>query len=274
MPGHSMYKMIACDLDETLIGSDRRISPRNRDAIRQALELGIKFVPTTGRGYASVQGILREIGLYDEKDQYVVSYNGGAITENCGNKLLYFNGLTFEQAELLFQRGMLYDVCIHVYTLETVYVYNFVPNEQAYLRGRMEVDVLKEPSIDFLRERPIGKILFNSINMDYLHQIESDLYELTKGLEIYYSSARYLEFNPQGVSKGSGLLRLADLLGVRREDIIAIGDNFNDRSMIRAAGLGVGVRNAVEEIKPDCDYITNAAYDQDAVAEVIERFVL
>ena len=76
------------------------------------------------------------------------------------------------------------------------------------------------------------------------------------------------------MSKGDGLLRLAELLGTDRRETIAIGDNFNDLSMIRAAGLGVGVRNAADGIKPDCGYITSAAYDADAVAEVIERFVL
>lgn len=268
------YKLIACDLDETLLGPDRHVSLKNRDAIRRAMEQGIKFVPATGRGYASVQGILQEIGLYNEPNQYVLSYNGGAITENQGNKLLHFNGLTFGQAEQLFQQGLQYNVCIHVYTLETVYVYNFFPNEQEYLRGRMEVDVLAEPSIGFLRDKPIGKILFNNTDLGYLNQIERDLSELTKDMEIYYSSARYLEFNPCGVSKGNGLLTLAELLGVSREDTIAIGDNYNDLSMIRAAGLGVGVQNAVEDIKPDCDYITSAAYDQNAVAEVIEKFVL
>lgn len=268
------YKIIACDLDEPLLGRDRHVSPKNRDAIRRAMEQGVKFVPATGRGYASVQGILREIGLYNEPNQYVLSYNGGAITENCGNQLLQFNGLTFEQAELLFQRGLQYNVCIHVYTLETVYVYNFLPNEQEYLRGRMEVEVLAEPSIEFLRDKPIAKLLFNNTDLSYLRQIEQELSDLTEDMEIYYSSAQYLEFNPCGVSKGNGLLQLAELLGVSREETIAIGDNFNDLSMIRAAGLGVGVQNTVEEIKPDCDYITSAAYDQDAVAEVIEKFVL
>ena len=271
---YGKYKIIACDLDETLLGPDRHVSPGNREAIRRAMEMGVKFVPATGRGYASVQGTLQEIGLYNAPDQYVLGYNGGAITENYGNKLLHFDGLTFEQAEALFQQGLRYDVCVHVYTLDTVYVYNFVPNEQAYLRGRMEVEVLEAPSIDFLRGKPIGKILFNNTDLDYLHQIERDLAELTADMEISYSSARYLEFNPRGVSKGSGLLRLAKLLGVNQKDTIAIGDNFNDLSMIRAAGLGVGVQNAVKEIKPDCGYITAAAYDQDAVAEVIEKFIL
>ena len=274
MTEQSRYKIIACDLDETLLDSDRKISPENRAAIRKAREQGVKFVPATGRGFTSVQGVLEELGLANAPEEYVLSYNGGAITENRGNRLLHFEGLRFEQADALFRRGLQYDVCIHVYTLETVYVYNFKANEQAYLRGRMEVDVLPSPSIGFLRDVPIGKILFNSTDLEYLARIERELSDLTADLEVYYSSARYLEFNPKGVSKGSGLLRLAELLGVDPAETIAVGDNFNDRPMIRAAGLGVGVANVVEAVRPDCDYITQATNDQSAVAEVIRKFIL
>ena len=268
------YKIIACDLDETLLGPDRRVSPGNRDAIRRAREKGVRFVPATGRGFSSVQGVLRELGLYDMPGEYVLSYNGGAITENRGNRLLRFDGLSFAQAEALFRRGLEYDVCIHVYTREKVYVYAMTPNEEEHLRGRMAVETLETPNIEFLREEPIGKVLYNHTDLAYLGRIEGEIKDLTGELEVSYSSARYIEFNPRGVSKGNGLRRLAALLGVAREDTIAIGDNINDRSMILAAGLGVGVQNAVEEIRPCCDYITSAAYDQDAVAEVIEKFVL
>lgn len=85
-----MYKIIACDLDETLIRQDRTISKEDKEAIKKAKELGVKFVPATGRGYNTVDGTLKELGLYEEEGQYVISYNGGAITENKENKLLHF----------------------------------------------------------------------------------------------------------------------------------------------------------------------------------------
>ena len=74
--------------------------------------------------------------------------------------------------------------------------------------------------------------------------------------------------------KGAGLLRLARELGVDPAGTIAIGDNWNDWPMIRDAGLGACVANAVEDMKPQCDYVCEATCDQNAVAEVIERFVL
>lgn len=89
-----------------------------------------------------------------------------------------------------------------------------------------------------------------------------------------YSSGRYLEFNARGVNKGAGLLKLAAALGVDPADTIAIGDNWNDWPMIRDAALGVAVANAVEDMKPQCQYVCEATCDQNAVAEVINKFVL
>lgn len=268
------YQIIACDMDETFLGADRKVSPGNRAAVQEARRKGVKFVPATGRGFLSIQGVLRELGLEDAAGEYVLSYNGGAVTENRGNRLLHFEGLTFQQTEALFRRGLSFDACIHVYTLETVYVYNFTASEQAYLRGRMEVEVLEKPDISFLRETPIAKLLFCNPDPDGLRHIAEEVSGLTGNLEVSYSSGRYLEFNPAGVSKGSGLLRLAELLGTDPAEIIAIGDNFNDLSMIRAAGLGVGVANVVDGVRPFCDYVTGASYDQDAVAEVIGKYIL
>lgn len=116
-PGYLlMYKLIACDLDETLIKPDRTIDSRDIEAIKKLKDLGVKFVLATGRGYNTVQGTLKELDLFDEANQYVISYNGGAITENKDNRLLHFEGISFEKAEELYKRGLKYDVVIPVYT--------------------------------------------------------------------------------------------------------------------------------------------------------------
>ena len=270
-----MYKIIACDLDETLLTSkERKISAKNLEAIHKAREIGVKFVPATGRGYRSIQGTLTELGLVDLSDEYVISFNGGAITENKNNKLLHFDGITYDLAQQLFNRGLNYDVCIHVYTKDVVYVYRFNENEQQYLAGRMEVEEFFTPNIDFLKGQNIVKALYVNTNQDYLHKIAHELEDITGDCDVSYSSNRYLEFNHKGVNKGQGLLKLAERLDVKPEETIAIGDNFNDLSMIEAAGLGVGVANAVEGIKPHCDYICKATCDENAIAEVINKFVL
>ena len=269
-----MYKIIVCDLDQTLLSDDCTVSRKNIEAIQKARALGVKFVPATGRGYRSVGNTLAELGLLGEENEYVISFNGGAITENKGDRLLHFEGLPFESAEELFRRGLDYHVCIHVYTKDTVYVYRLWQDEIDFLKGRMEVTEFFEPSLAFLAGQEIVKVLYMNTDYAYLKQIEQDLSGITQDIDVSYSANRYIEFNRKGVNKGAGLLALAELLGVKREETIAIGDNFNDLSMLQAAGLGACVQNAVEDIKPLCGYVTEAACNEGAVAEVIEKFIL
>ncbi len=269
-----MFRIIACDLDETLLDSNRAISPGNLAAIRKAHDLGVKFVPATGRGYDSVEPTLKDLGLFQKRGEYVISYNGGAITENKDSRLLHFQGISFDLAQELYRRGRNYDVCIHIYTREMMYLYNAEPDDYRSLSSRMNVTQIDADNLDFLKGADIVKALYMNTNHEYLRGIEADYQDLAPMMDISYSSNRFIEFNHRGVNKGAGLLSLARLLGVKPEETIAIGDNFNDLSMIRAAGLGVGVRNSIEGIKKDCDYITEATNDESAVAEVIEKFIL
>ncbi|MGX7418151.1 Cof-type HAD-IIB family hydrolase [Carnobacterium gallinarum] len=271
-----MYKLIACDLDETLIGEDKHVSLKNREAIRKAQSQGVKFAIATGRGYRTVQDTLLELGLHDLLDEYVISFNGGVITENKNNRVLTFNGITFQQGKALFEFGLKYDVCMHIYTENDVYIYNFHPEEKAYLKGRINNCIeLIQPSIDFLKDIPLVKILFQNSNKQYLEKIHQDILPLVEDqFDISYSSNRYIEFNQQGVNKGSALLHLADLLEIPHSQTMSIGDNTNDLTMIRAAQLGISVQNGTPDIKAEANYIAPENFQEDAVAAVIEKFIL
>ena len=246
-----MYKIITCDLDETLLSLDRSICRRNIEAIHAAAEKGVKFVCASGRGYMSFQNTLQEIGLYDLADQYSISFNGGAITENKGNRVLHLEGISWELADSLYRKGREYDVCQHIYTQDTVYLYNSNADEVDFLNNRQDFIEIYDEDL-----------------------IEKEVAYLTGDCEVSYSSGRYLEFNKKGVSKGNGLRRLAQILGVDMKDTIAIGDNINDLSMIRAAGIGAGVSNVFEGMIDDCDYVAKASNDEGGVAEIIEKYVL
>lgn len=269
-----VYKLIATDLDETLISRDRTITKANVDAIKKAIDAGVKFVLATGRGYNSVHDTLKELGLFEKENQYVISYNGGAITENAGEKVLYFQGITFEEAEALYKKGLAYDhICIHVYTPDMVWVRNFYQEEKDYLAARQPCTEIYGDDIDFLKGKKIVKAIYMNTDYSYLKKIEAEVAPLTKNIDVSFSSNRYMEFNRKGVSKGEGLKRLCEMIGIDIKDTIAVGDNYNDLSMIKAAGLGVGVANTVEEMKPECDFITEADCDHSALAEVINKFI-
>lgn len=269
-----MYKLIACDLDETLLTTDKEVSETNKEAIRKVEEAGIKFVIATGRGIEDVKTTSAAIDQDGREGEYVISFNGGAVTENKENEFLFTNPLTFEFADELYQIGQKYDVSIHVYTKEDLYIYNYKDAERAHLEPEIEVIETFEKDLDFLADEEIIKIIFMNEDHDYLEKIESDLSEILGDCDVSYSSNRYLEFNRKGANKGAALEYLAAHLGIAMSETLVIGDNFNDHSMFKVAGLSVGVENMREELREEVDYITEATNDEHAVAEVIDRFIL
>ena len=269
-----MYRLIACDLDETLLNSAHVIPRRNLEAIRQAAALGVRFVPATGRGFCSVRTLLDAMGVREKAGEYVISFNGGAVSENRGERLLYLKAMPFSLAEELFRRGAEWDAGVRVYTRDTIYAYRVEEEERAYLAGRIDYQEFFRPDLDFLRGQEIIKVLYANRDREFLNRLRRELSDLEDRLTISFSSNRYMEFNPKGVDKGAGLTALAEALGVPMEETLAIGDNFNDLSMLQAAGLGACVKNAVPEVKAVCGYVSPDDNNQGAVAEIIERFVL
>ena len=119
-----MYKLIASDLDETILRKDKSVSKEDIEAIHAFEEAGGLFVCNTGRPFTTVQETLQKLGQYDKKNKYVISYNGAVITENDGNRVLHYEGIPFAMAELIYKQCIHYDVCVSVYSLDTVYVDN------------------------------------------------------------------------------------------------------------------------------------------------------
>ena len=269
-----MYRLMFSDLDETLL-VNHHVPKVNQEAIFKAKEKGVKFVPATGRAFNMIGEILQEIDNYQKEDEYSICFNGGLIVENKDAKILSFQGLPFDLAKEMFEMGKNFDVCVMIFTLDCCYIFNADPDEverKTVQKARFEV--IDEYNMDFLKDDHIAKLLYEKRDMDYLKGIEKQIQSHVEGrLAVSYSSYRYLEFNPIGVSKGAALKWLADYLHMDIQETIAIGDNYNDTSMIKAAGLGVCVSSATEDIQAMSNYVTKADYDQGAVAEVIEKFV-
>lgn len=272
-----MYKLVAIDMDETLLNDDAEITPKNVSVLKKAIKDGVKVVLNTGRSYLSVQENLKTLGIYQTKDQYVVSFNGGAIVENKDLKVVHVEGLAFDIVKQLFDISLRYypESCIHVYTLDELYMWNVNQDEKDYLQPRgVEWTELQELNIDFLKDTPITKIIINVNDMDKrLAFNEIARKEIGDKFKTTYSSGRYIEFNNISTDKGTGMLKLAEMLGIKPEETIAIGDNSNDLPMIEAAGVGVAVRNANEQVLSKADYICKRDNNHDAVAEAVDKFI-
>lgn len=269
-----MYKLIAIDLDETLLNSEKTVSKKNIETILKAEEMGVRIAIATGRGIFSVQDTLKAIGFHDQENEYVISFNGGAVTENKDTQFLYTDPLPFDLVSELYKIGLTYDVSVQVFTREEIYVNNYPEEEREYLEPAIQPIEIFSNNIDFLKDREIIKLMFMNTDHDYLRSIEKDLKELIANIETTYSSNRYMEFTNKGVSKGTALKFLADHLDIDISETIVVGDNYNDHSMFKAAGFAVGVKNMVPELKHEVDYITEADHNDHAVAEVIDKFIL
>ena len=271
-----MYKLVATDMDETFLGFDHKVPQANIDAILRMRELGVLFVPASGRAYGSIMNSLRDLPPACLEDSYVISYNGGCINRVGEDKPILSNRMPFEVVERLFKHAVfLGDIGMHIYTQAgDIWGYNITQSELDYLAGHMELKILPGDSIEFLRDVPLSKCLYVYEDLDLLHELALTMDPaLTEGLSTTFSSGRYYEFNPTGVDKGSGLRALAELLGVDIADTIACGDSANDMAMLEAAGVGVVVSNASADALAIADYRATSSCDDGVFAEVLERFI-
>ncbi|MFC6169060.1 Cof-type HAD-IIB family hydrolase [Loigolactobacillus jiayinensis] len=271
-----MYKLIVCDLDETLLDRDARISPTNERAIKEFVAQGGHFVPNTGRSFLSIQDDLKQLGLLQQADQYVIAYNGGAIVENAGNQVLATNPLDFATIKQIYDIARSEQVSGHIYALENLYVWQPSAAERNYLAQRgVEYTLLTDDNLDFLRDQPLMKIILQDDDPARRQALGASIPQQVKTpLATTFSSGRYVEFNHVAADKGKATLQLAEKLGIKPDEIIALGDNSNDLAMINAAGLGVSVQNGTAEVKAAANYVTAADHAHSAVAEAIEKFAL
>lgn len=270
-----MYKIIAVDLDETLLNDDRTISIENKEAIRKAKQQGVKIVPCSGRSPGFLNGIYDDLELMED-NEYSILANGAIVLEHNTNKIISCSPLAFEKAKQLFHFGLSRDLCVQVFTPFKVYVFNIDDEEkERILSFGNQLEFRDDQEIDFLKDNTIIKVLFVRNDIQYLYSLESELLPITSNsITVSFSSSRYLELNAYGVHKGIGLKALADYLDITMNHTIGIGDNFNDLGLVKDAGIGIAVANAIHEVKAIADVVLDKTNNEAAVASVIERYVL
>lgn len=273
------YKMLVSDLDETFLNDDGTIHEENVQMVKKAVAQGFKFVPNTGRSFESVQEMLKELDLYNQAGQYVISFNGSAIVENKNNRVIATKDMPISLAKQIFEAGVINDVVdVHIYTLNKLFIYNVSDSDKKYLETRgVAYENLSSDDLSFLdTAQPVMKVIFEHPDMQVRHQIHDAVIASVGGdqVEATYSSDRYVEFNLKGVDKGTASLLLGEKLGITQDEIMAIGDNNNDLKMIQAAGLGISVANGIPTIKEAADVVTARTNNEGAIAEVLNQFVL
>lgn len=263
------YKLIVLDLDGTLTNSQKVITPRNRETLIRVQEQGVRLVLASGRPTYGIVPLANELRM-NEFGGFILSYNGGEIINWETGEMIYENVLPNDIVPILYESARTHHLSILTYDGAEIVTENskdpYVEKE-AFL-NKMAV----RETNDFLTDitLPIAKCLIVG-DADKLIPLESELSLRLQGkINVFRSEPYFLELVPQGIDKAQSLAVLLKELGISREEIIAIGDGYNDLSMIKFAGLGIAMGNAQEPVKKAADYIT-LSNEEDGVAEAIDR---
>ena len=290
-----MYKLVAIDLDGTLLNSYGEIPERNKNAIRKAKEKGVEIVLTSGRMSSSVKSIAHEIGA----NNYIISGNGAIVYDLKNETVLYNECIPNEKAmeitKICDENNIYYTISTEKYILSKklkyslLYYYhenskkpekritniNIVENIQKYMK---ENDIGRITKITISDE---SKVVFNGIikklkNLKGLNVLDVSnmsrkiIKSGTKKIEINYF---YTEITKENVNKWESIKKLASHLNIKTEEIMTIGDNINDLEMIMNAGMGIIMGKSALSTK-DLGKTIVADNDLGGVAEAIENYVL
>ena len=270
-------RLIALDLDGTLLNSEKKISPRDRAALAAAAATGVIVVPVTGR---PAQGIPREV-LELPGVRYAVSSNGATIRDLVTGETLLEAHLEAELARQVLARTDHFNMIREAFRAGVGYLsradYDVLC---ARYEGAMLAYVLDTRQVvpgtleEFLRDdpRPIEELFFLTDSPETKAALRRTLEDLP-GIGFADPFPNDLEVIAGHIDKGEGLRFLLDRLGIDPARVLAMGDGGSDLPMLRLAGLGVVPANALDEIKAEADWVT-ASCDEDGVAAAVERFVL
>lgn len=267
------YKLIALDIDGTLLNSSSKLTNGVKKAIKTVKEKGAKVVLCTGRPLKGVQEYLDELNLR-EKGDYAATFNGALIQDTFTESPVSHLTLNHEDLMDLYNLSLKVGSRSHFYDTKKLYTFNKDVSDytvyESYLTGtHLNIATPEEIPQDIA----ISKFMMidhPEILEQCVNKIPQEYYEK---YTIVRSTPFFLEILNKNANKGSGIALLANELGIKAEEVICVGDAGNDKHMIEYAGLGVAMGNATSDIKDLADYIT-LSNDEDGVAHVINKFML
>ncbi len=270
-------RLIAVDLDGTLMNRKKEITPRTRAVIKEATKAGILVMPATGRPVTGFPDVLEAI----PDCRYSLTSNGALVYDLQEKCPIYEDLISVENTLTILDFTKQYDLMVDIYVhgngysekrnLANLAHFSFAEGMQEYvLRTRIPVDDIREFAV---RENvPVEKLVLFFHDVGFKPEMER-LLEQFPFIRTTDAVPNNLELNNSTANKGDSLLRFGAQLGIAREEIMAIGDGRNDRDMIVAAGLGVAMANACDVLKEAAD-VETLSNDEDGVAAAIEKYAL
>ncbi len=268
-----MYKLVAIDIDGTLINDRMEITKEVNEAIQAARAKGVKIVLCTGRPINGVHRYIEELRL-NEGDEFVITFNGALVQKVKTSEEISGLSLNYQNLKELYDLAKKIHSPMHFYDSENIYTPNKAINKYTVLDSHVTQVPLHYRILEEIPEDiQIPKIMFID-EPERLNKVIAAIPESFKEkYEIVQSSPFFLEILHPGVTKGNAIKQLAEKLSIQREKIVCIGDGKNDLSMVEYAGCGVAMANAVPSIKEIAKFHT-MSNNGNGVAYAIEKLIL
>ena len=274
------YKMLVLDIDGTLTNSKKEITKKNKEAVLRLADQGVHVVIASGRPVNGILPYAKELGL-TKKGGYILAFNGAKIVgfyPTGGDEIhyhtLYEKNLPLHTVDRLGQLAK--ERGLAMLTYDRGYVISTNPRDPFV---DLEARINKIPLRQIESFQEYGELLTPKCIVtgegNLLAKEEEVFAKAFEELDVYRSEEFFLEVVPKGVNKAEAIESFLNVLRkegeeISKEEVVAIGDGYNDLSMISYAGMGVAMANAKDEVKEAADYVTDSN-DQDGVAKAIEK---
>lgn len=271
-----MVKLIAIDMDGTLLNEEKHIKKAQKEAIHEAIEAGIKIVLCTGRPLYGILPFYKELGLHDlDEEGYVILNNGCSVHKTKDWELIECDEITPDDIEYLYKFSEKYEVNFTL--VDETHYFNIgrKPTEELIIDSEFVFSDITDITLEEAKsgKYKVVKAMFlgNPEEMaKFQKEYENTLKEKYEGV---LSQPYVYEILPKGNNKGTGLKNLAENLGIKQEEVMAIGDGNNDVEMLEYANYGVAMGNATELARKAAKYITDTN-ENDGVAKAIKKYAL
>jgi len=268
------YRLIAADVDGTLVDDRRQIPPAVREALADARAAGCRVTLATGRMYASVLPFAEAVGT----NAPLILYNGAALIERGSRRVTFRRCLPLADARFALTLLKRFPLHVNLYAGEGLYIERVTPAAtESMVKDGVTAEAVGDLVV-FLREDPVKLLCIGEpadLEAFRLSFVEE---RARRGLpgqppHLVRSEETYLEVLPPGVNKGVGLAELARQLAIPLEAVVAFGDNLNDQEMLEVAGLGVAAGNAHPDLKAKADMVAGTN-NEGGMAAVIREVIL
>lgn len=263
-------KVLVTDIDGTLVTSKKIVTDRVKKTIREFQNNGGIVVIASGRQIFGMMDVVNQLEL-NKNGGYIMSSNGSLVTNAVTNEVLFERKMSSEIMGKFREIARKYGISILTYEGNTIITedssdYYFQIERSANKLGLKIVDdIVKYVDFDIYKIMATGE-------PEVLKKLEVELKEKIRGYNIFRSEPFFLEINPLGISKGEVLPEILLRLGCTVDDVMAIGDGYNDITMLQVASLGVAMANANDEVI-DCANAVTLSNDEDGLAIAMEKYI-